>query len=113
MQELTAETLAKELREHIENEMSETDPDRRNIVIDDALYRIEYIADFRHTDEDLRRELRHFIEQYLFNKDELEYDEEICQGYRENEVLDAFYTAQEIAGRYLDKKYGRHDYVVA
>lgn len=92
MQELTAETLAKELREHIENEMSETDPDLRNIVIDDALYRIEYIADFRHTDENLSRELRHFIERYRFNKDELAYDEETYQGYSEDEVLDAFYS---------------------
>lgn len=92
--------------------MPETDPSLRNIVIDDTLYGIQYIADFRHTDEDLSRELRHFIEQYRFNKDELEYDEETYQGYGEDEALDAFYSAQEIAGHYLDKKYGRHDYIV-
>lgn len=112
MKELLAETLVKELEAHIENEMQETDPDLRNIAIDDALYGIRYIADFRDTDEDLSKELRHFIEQYLFNRNELDYDEETYQGYSEDEVIDAFYAAQEIAGHYLDEKYGRHDYIV-
>ena len=112
MQELTAEALIEELEPHITSQLSETDSDLREIVVADALYGIQYIADFRDTDENLSKELRHFIEQYLFNKEELDYDEETYKGYSEDEAVDAFYSAQEIAGRYLDETYGRHDYIV-
>lgn len=113
MADIKAETLVAELQKHLGKELSNVEKDVRDIAITDALYPIQRIADFRDQEDDVSEDLRFFIENYRFNKFEFNYgDEDNYEGYDEEVLYETCAIAQELAGRYLDDKYNRHDYIV-
>ena len=113
MAELQVETLIQQLQPYLESQLKDVPEQIRVIAIEDALYPIQRIEDFRYLEGYASEELRGIIEMYRFNK--MDHDYEEIDAYKEfsaEEMYEANYRAQELAGRYLAEHFDVDDVIV-
>lgn len=113
MAELQAETLIQQLQPYLESQLSDVPEKIRAIAIEDALYPIQRIEDFRYFEGYASEGLRGIVEMYRFNK--MDHDYEDLDAYKEfsaEEMCEANYRAQELAGCYLAEHFDVDDVIV-
>ena len=104
--ELQVETLMQQLQPYLESQLRDVPKKVRAIAIEDALYPIQRIEDFRYLDGDASEDLRGIVEMYQFNK--MDHGYTVFDKYEEfssEEMSEATYRAQELAGHYLGKHF--------
>lgn len=107
MAELQVETLMQQLQPYLESQLRDVPKKVWAIAIEDALYPIQRIEDFRYLDGYASEDLRGVVEMCRFNK--MDHDYTMFDKYEEfssEEMSEATYRAQELVGCYLGEYFG-------